>query len=163
MEDDATSGPASLVAEAAYILKGMYACHECKSATPVFALLLQGPFQPTGDVYLDDEDDTALLRNPVQMPVTLAESLESLSGGAFRENFSVTAQQKYWMNHCQACGTKIGDWYVSRPGEAFFPMTAEEMSALKGQRFAGPFTFEDPTLSLSSWTSMWIAQEEGQR
>lgn len=162
MVDDLASGPASLVADAAFILEGHYACHECKSVTPVFALLLQGPFKATGDVYLDEEDDTALLRNPVEMPETLAKTLESLSGGAFRENFSVAAQQKYRMNHCHACGAKIGDWYVSRPGEAFFPTTDVEMSALKGQRFAGPFTFDDPTLSLSSWTSLWIAKAAGQ-
>lgn len=57
MVDVRASGPASLVADAAFILEGRYACHECKSVTPVFALLRQGPFKATGDVYLDEEDD----------------------------------------------------------------------------------------------------------
>ena len=161
MDNVPTSGPTRLIADAVFILEGKYACHECKKVTPVFALLLQGPFQATGDVYLDDADDTALLRNPVDLSETLAKSIENLSDGAFREDVSVTAQQKYWMNHCHACSTKIGDWYVSRPGEAFFPTTDEEMSALTGQRFAGPFTFDDPTLSLSSWTSLWLTKVQG--
>jgi hypothetical protein len=156
MENDPTSGLMSLVADAAFVLEGAYVCHECKKVTPVFALLLQGPFQATGDVYLDDEDETALLRNPVDLPEILAKSIETLSDGAFRKDFSLTVQQKYWMNHCNACGTKIGDWYVSRPGEAFFPTTDEEILSLTGQRFAGPFSFDDPNLSMSSWTSLWI-------
>ena len=44
-------------------------------------------------MYLDEEDDTALLRNPVELPEILAKTLGSLYGGAFREDFSVTAQQ----------------------------------------------------------------------
>lgn len=51
MDNDPTNGPTSLIADAdadaVFILKGTYTCHECKEVTAVFALLLQGPFQAT--------------------------------------------------------------------------------------------------------------------
>jgi hypothetical protein len=60
------------------------------------------------------------------------------------------------MNHCRECGAKIGDWFVHKPGEAFFPMTDDEMRRLRGELLAGPHTYEDPDLAVSSWTSTWL-------
>lgn len=154
--------PPTLIADAAYLLEGEYTCHECSCIVPVFALMLLGPFKAEGDVYIDEDDNTALLRRPTALPEILEKSLTSRSCGFFRDDFSHTAEQKYWMNHCRECGTKIGDWYVSEPDEAFFPTTDTDMLRLKGQRFAGPFKFDDPSLSLSSWTSLWLAKVKSQ-
>lgn len=61
------------------------------------------------------------------------------------------------MNHCRDCGAKIGDWFVHKPGEAFFPTSVEQFKKLQGFRLSGPHTFDDPDLALPSWTSSWLA------
>ena len=84
-------------------------------------------------------------------------ALTSSSGGSFRPDDSKTLGERYWMNHCRECGPKIGDWFVHKPGEAFFPTSDEGMKKLSGTKLAGPHTFDDPDLALSSWTGAWRA------
>ena len=61
------------------------------------------------------------------------------------------------MNHCRDCGAKIGDWFVHKPGEALFPTSAEEIKMIHGFKLAGPHTFDDPDLAVSSWTGASLA------
>ena len=78
------------------------------------------------------------------------------SQGNFRPDFSKTIAETYWMNHCQECDAKIGDWFVHKPGEAFFPTTDEERAKLTGELVAGQCTFRDPDIAVSSWTSAFL-------
>ena len=157
MSGTPTDLPSRLVAAATYVLEGEYACHECGSIVPVFGLMPVGPFDRQGDMHLDEEDDSALLRRPLDLPPDIKAALVSRSGGSFHPDDSKTLGERYWMNHCRECGTKIGDWFVHKPGEAFFPTSGEEMKKLSGAKLAGPHTFDDPDLALSSWTSSWLA------
>lgn len=156
MSKDSTLLPSRLVAAATYVLAGEYACHECGCIVPVFGLMVVGPFERHGDLLLDDEDDSALLRRLAHLPPDLRAELASRSDGHFRPDDSKTLGEPYWMNHCRECGAKIGGWFVHRPGEAFFPTSDEEVRRLRGCRVAGPHTFYDPDLALSAWTAAWL-------
>ncbi len=138
------------------VLMGEYACHECGCIVPVFAPLLVGPFEGESALQLDSDDDSALLRRPQELPPELAAAMTKASQGNYRPDFSKTIAETYWMNHCQECDAKIGDWFVHKPGEAFFPTTNEEHSKLTGKLVEGPFTFIDPDIAVSSWTSQWM-------
>ena len=156
MMQDQASEPVRLTVAAAYLLQGEHACHECGCFVPVFGLMVQGPFEAEGHVHLDADDDSALLRLPGTLPRALADAITDLSGGHFRMDFSRTVDDSYWMNHCRECDAKIGDWFVHKAGEAFFPTTDAEVTALRGQRLEGPFTLDSPELAVSSWTSRWL-------
>ena len=154
---DVESQDDTLVAEAAVVLKGEYACHECGCIVPVFTLLLVGPFRGK-HCHVSTEEDSALLRRPRELPPGLAKALTEASQGNCRPDYSKTVAETYWMNHCQECGEKIGDWFVNAPGEAFFPTTEDEQSKLTGSLVPGPFSFVDPDIAVSSWTSVWLSR-----
>ncbi|WP_416769560.1 DUF5710 domain-containing protein [Pseudomonas sp. RHF3.3-3] len=47
--------------------------------------------------------------------------------GSFRLDYSKMAGCRYFMNHCQHCGAKLGDFYMhAEPGGAFVPMSPEQ-------------------------------------
>jgi hypothetical protein len=50
----------------------------------------------------------------------------------------------------------FGDWYVHKPGEAFFPTTEDETRRLRGVLLPGPHNYVEPDLAVSSWTSTWL-------
>jgi hypothetical protein len=92
------------------------------------------------------EDDTKGRRadeenTPVPKPCSLsyisqvndaaATCLKRLSPD-FYPDYSGAAGQTYWLNHCEKCSAKIGDFYLhSEPGHAFFPTADEEISKIK--------------------------------
>lgn len=145
-----------VVAEAAHILESECPCHECGSFVPVFALLIEGPFECRGDVGLGADDTSALLRNVETLPSPLQRAMEAKSQGSWRLDDSRTAGTSYFMNHCRECGAKIGDWYVSQPGAAFFPLNEGEIRKVRGHGHRGPFEFDAPYVSVSSWTDEWL-------
>ena len=61
----------------------------------------------------------------MDLPPDIKAALVSRSGGSFCPDDSKTLGERYWMNHCRECGTKIGDWFVHN-GRArrFFPPLA---------------------------------------
>lgn len=156
MSDQPDVVPSRLTAAGTFVLEGEHACHECGCIVPVFGLMVVGPFELQGSSPLDPDDDSAILRHPVRLPENVSAALAARSGGHFRSERSKTLDQRYWMNHCRECGAKIGDWYVHKPGEAFFPATDDEMRRLRGELLVGPHSYEDPDLAVSSWTSTWL-------
>lgn len=157
-QDDESWEMTQVVAEAAYILEAEHPCHECGSFVPVFALLIEGPFECRGLVGLGADDATALLRYVQTLPSALQRALDAQSQGSWRRVDSKTAGTTYFMNHCRECGAKIGDWYVSQPDTAFFPLDNEGIKRVRGRRLQGPFVFDSPHISVSSWTDEWVRQ-----
>jgi len=145
----------NFLAPAAYVLESDHACHGCAHAAPVFAVMLVGPYLPSGDGLID-HDDAPLLTRIAELPEALARVLDTKSAGHFRLDYSGTVGELYYMNHCSKCGTKIGDWFIHEAGDAFFPTTDAEMQKVVGTRVDGPFEFGRDNLSVSSWTTEWL-------
>lgn len=152
---DSNDTSARLQAQGAHVLLADHVCHECGCIVPVFAVMLAGPFK-SQERELVSDDDAPLLRRMSELPNALMALLDAKSGGSFRPDFSHTLDDRYWMNHCCECDAKIGDWFVHKPGEAFFPTTDREMAQVRGTRIEGPFVFNAPDLSVSSWTTEWV-------
>jgi hypothetical protein len=58
----------------------------------------------------------------------------------YRVAFSQTTQSFYWMNHCEHCAAKLGDFDTfSTPGVAFTPITLDEAAAICLEEIAEPF------------------------
>ena len=155
-DDAAGEDGCTVTAAAAYVLQAMHACHQCGCIVPVFALLIEGPFAVQGESPLDADDCTALLTNVLAVPDELGTAVQVASGGSWRLDRSRTAGETYYMNHCPECGAKLGDWFLSKPEAAFFPLNEEGIRRIRGRRHEGPFIFESPNLALSSWTDVWL-------
>ena len=151
--------PVTLEATAVYVLNAEHVCHDCGCLVPVFRVMLAGPFKGKADGFDLDEDDAPLLSYLNDLPPALVELLTDSSLGYFRLDVSHTAGDSYWMNHCSECDSKIGDWFISRPGEAFFPTIDAEMAKVNGKHVPGPWVFTNPGLSVSSWTTYWLQQQ----
>ncbi len=145
-------------AQNAYILSGRYVCHDCSQEGQVFSVLLAGPFTGSHNCLdeINSEQEVPIVRRAAELPALLGVLLGKRSNGRFRKDYSQTAAQQYWMNHCEHCDTKIGDWFVHKPGEAFFPTSESEIVKVTGECVPGPWQFDSPELSLSSWTSIWL-------
>lgn len=73
------------------------------------------------------------------------------AGAKVAKDDSFSLGERYWMNHCENCGAKIGDHYLQKPGLAFFPTTEEEMAGVTLTIFA-------TALQASCSVSVGIAQ-----
>jgi hypothetical protein len=100
-----------------------------------------------------------LLTYQTELPHTLGTVLADRSSGRFRLDFSNIADESYWMNHCSECDAKIGDWFTTKPGKAFFPTIEAEIAKVYGARVQGPWVFKNPRLSVSSWTTLWLKSQ----
>ena len=140
-----------------YVLTASHQCHECAEATSVHALLLRGPFEVEGYPGVDPAEEGALLMYPSAVPTDVAEAMSAVSAGRWHLDVSRTYGDSYYMNHCEHCGAKIGDHYLSEPEEAFFPLTEAQGARILGQRVNGLFRFQAPQLSMSSWIEEWLS------
>ena len=102
-----------------FIAQSVRNCWHCKRDSAVFGIVL-----PPGHEELahdDDDDDemapaywsvnglAAILFNVTQLPDKVQKHLRSLTG-RYRSDFSKVRQHSYWMNHCEHCGMKQGDF-----------------------------------------------------
>jgi len=102
-------------------------CWRCHEQARVVA-----PIAPIGSVAIDDEDEEADSTGPLVVNVatvlmdveTMSTDLGTAARGAvptFRPDFSNTLGAGYWMNHCQHCGAKMGDFFLHmEPDGPFF-------------------------------------------
>jgi hypothetical protein len=67
-------------------------------------------------------------------------AVEAIRGRAPRYRLDVSkAAGRYYMNHCQACGAHLGDFFMhSEPGAAFYPTAAEELNRITFTELAVP-------------------------
>jgi len=152
------SRPPRLHVGGIYLQTAPHDCHACGQSTPVYALLLVGPFVVEGEVDLAvalTDDSTATLPNPVLLPDAVAAFATQHSGGRFRTDFSRTEERPYWMNHCRHCDAKIGAWYVHNAGGPFFPLSESDFPSITAERLSGAFVLDDPSVGSNSAMDAW--------
>jgi hypothetical protein len=150
--------PSSVTVPRVYVLTAPHQCPECSKETRVHALLLQGPFQVQGYPGVGADETSALLKYATSIPARLLDALAIESEGRWHLDASRTYGDRYYMNHCEHCGAKIGDHYLGEPEEAYFPLTEEQTRRISGQPVDGPFRFEEPQLGTATWMDDWLSQ-----
>lgn len=121
-----------------FIAKAPHKCWKCGKETPVFGFLL-----PPGHEELDmDDDDPAkdvlaavdyyAMPNYIDKLTPAVLSRMRALAPRYTRDFSQTTQDSYFMNHCERCGMKQGDFNLySEPGSGLFPMTPEEAGRIE--------------------------------
>lgn len=125
------------------IMRGREVCWSCGRSTDVFGFYLS----LCEELWEEDEECgpcwsirheatacfiTFLGSGPAQQIITV-------SGGKYRNDFSKTTNNRYWMNHCQWCDAKLGDHYLfCEPGGPFLPTEYSEKATDMGS-FNEPF------------------------
>lgn len=153
----------AIVCGGAWVLSASNDCYRCGASTPVFTLLLAGPFELHGEPDLAVQPDdggvlTVTMSGP--LPSAVQASLDRQSQGRFCLDRSHTAGLSYCMNHCVSCNAKLGDFYLERPGEAFFPLDAEGFAGLSGSYIAGPLTFIEPCCGHNGALAQWVREQK---
>jgi hypothetical protein len=121
-------------------------CWRCAAVSRVVAIVL-----PAGHEVLYVDDDPADEHWELsEMPVVLsyvgylteavAARLRPLASH-YRVDFSHTTGTSYWMNHCEHCAAKLGDFdTICEYDVAFSPRTTEKAARIRLEKIAEPFS-----------------------
>jgi len=132
-----------------YLATGARDCWRCQTLTRVFAIVL--PAEHEGLIVEDDPADdrwqegsqTTVLSYVGGLDESVATRLRQLAP-RYRLDFSQTTQSFYWMNHCEHCEAKLGDFETiqefdspfhdlgANPGSATLQEIAESFAASCG-------------------------------
>lgn len=139
----------NIQADKFYIAISNCNCWKCAELTSVYCFAV--PANAIFREYQDDEDELEWVSN-VHDQHTFISYLKEVTPNAERalkavtmkyfSDFSKTINSSYWMNHCEHCGMKQGDFELHSESDAiFFPIyseTAELITLLEiNEPFAG--------------------------
>ena len=121
-------------------------CWKCAEHTSVFGFILPAGHETLEPDEEDDErdawyryDEPTIVHYVTDLLPAVAARVKAFSRH-YRVDFSKTTQSSYWMNHCEHCGMKQGDFEMyCEPQGAFFPMDERAASLIVLREFAEPF------------------------
>jgi hypothetical protein len=126
-----------------FIAQSTRMCWRCDQSTPVFSFLL-----PRGhEVWLESDEfvgwehqaSAAVVYYTTHIPSTVQAQMRSLSC-QYRNDFSQTTQTFYWMNHCEHCGMKQGDFELFEEFDTpFCPVDVRDASRILLHPIQKPF------------------------
>lgn len=107
------------------LLNGISTCYKCNKKINVFAFACK-PYNDKSQYQLP------ILSYVTKIESTLENAIDSTRiGKIFFPDYSNTTDSIYYMNHCQYCGAKRGEFYLhEEPSGAFFIQNEEKLSKL---------------------------------
>ncbi len=125
-------------------------CWKCGELTRVHCFLL-----PVGHQTFEQVDDdvwawyvhesSSMVAYVTDLLPTVAARIKAITRHYYLD-FSKTTNSSYWMNHCEHCGMKQGDFAMHcEPGGAFFPMDEEAVLNIRLQAIPEPFSCNGST------------------
>lgn len=141
MNSKDTEQSGALICGSVYLLAGRGECYACKKSTRLFAPMALPPFETIGDQDETMDDEGSILKGMVVMPDSLKATVAEQSNGKWCQDYSRAADETYWMNHCEWCDAKQGDFFVQGADGPFWPYSDEGMDAIEATKIDGPHTF----------------------
>jgi len=140
----------SIRADRYYIGQTTKSCWKCQNQTNIFGFLLDGDHDLLMDYECPDSDELVLSWEHIDEPATIAyighlpDSIQKRISALtthFYPDTSKMAGSQYWMNHCERCEAKLGDFYIhSDPGlGGFFPLDVKQAAMITLYRIDEPF------------------------
>lgn len=107
-----------------YLATGTRVCWRCDAPSIIFAILLPPGYEalyvaddPADDCW-EGGDNLTLLSYVDDVPQIVAAQLR-LQAPRYRVDYSQTIHSFYWMNHCEHCEAKLGDFETLQEAGAF--------------------------------------------
>lgn len=145
----------NLCADEFMVLTSIHECPLCKHKVRVAALAVPHAhrvrFEPAGPWETGDEGPL-VLTGIVDLNYDAIEALQA-TRVQIRIDHSQTAGHSYWMNHCDGCGAKIGDHFLTTPGGGFCPDSAEAAMAIVRRDVRKPLEAE------TGWANLGALEE----
>lgn len=121
-------------------------CWKCGEHTSVLGFILPAGHETIEPDDEDEEEDVwcrydepSIIYYVTDLPPSVSARARMLSRH-YRVDFSKTTQGSYWMNHCEHCGMKQGDFEMyCEPQGAFFPTSISAASQIVLHEFAESF------------------------
>jgi hypothetical protein len=96
-----------------FVAQSMRTCWHCDRDTGVFSFVLPPGHEAWGDcdhsVKWELQVSAAIVYYITWIPLDVQARIRAVTG-QYRNDFSKTIQSFYWMNHCERCGVKQGDF-----------------------------------------------------
>ncbi len=126
-----------------FIAQSTRACWRCDRTTKVFGFLLPPGHEAwlEGDESVGWEHQTpaAIVYYITHIPSTVQAQMKSLTVH-YRNDFSKTTQSFYWMNHCEHCEMKQGDFELFEEFDTpFCPVNLRDASRILLHSIQEPF------------------------
>lgn len=97
-----------------YLLKSFYSCYRCKKESEVFSLVVK-KFMLFNEVHEHPYGYSYI----TELSCNIKEAIACFTNKFYRD-YSKTTKTNYYMNHCEHCGAKFGDWQLhNEPDQAF--------------------------------------------
>lgn len=131
-----------------FIAESAKACWKCGGSTRVYGFLLPAGHETVNDAGSDDDavtvewvaiDEPTIIHYVDCLPIAVQSRIATLTHH-YRLDFSQTTQSSYWMNHCEHCGMKQGDFEMyCEPQGAFLPLYKYEAEQITVHLVHEPF------------------------
>jgi hypothetical protein len=117
-----------------FIAQSMRICWHCARDTRVFSFLLPRGHKARQDSHESTDwelqKSEAIIYYITQIPASVQAQMRSVTGH-YRRDFSKTTQSRYWMNHCERCGMKQGDFELFEEFDTpFCPINPQDASRI---------------------------------
>ena len=131
-------------AASCFLAEATRGCWRCSCQTRVFGIVLPAGHEtlyvdddPAGD-YWEVVDEPTMLSYITFLADPIPARLRNLAP-LYRINYSQTTHSFYWMNHCDRCGIKLGDFdTIEEFGAALNPSTPEEAAMVQIRAVSEP-------------------------
>jgi len=128
-----------------FIAQTIEPCWKCGEYTSVYGFILPAGHETLepGDDEVEDEwsqyDQPTIIFYINNLLPAVEARIKAFSRH-YHIDFSKTIQSSYWMNHCEYCDTKQGDFMLyCEPEGAFYPIDKHAASLIVLYEFAEPF------------------------
>jgi uncharacterized protein (DUF2164 family) len=130
--------PVQMIHAPVWLMTTMNRCYRCDKDTSVFALsaqiLVDFEHDDDGEIYYQQittrQHGHISLYNLEMLDVQVASLLKQIAPN-FRLDHSKTQARRVYMNHCQHCAAKLGDYFMHcEPGGAFCPSSSNAREVL---------------------------------
>ena len=149
-------GGANVFARSYCIAESLERCWKCVATSVVLAACLpdghqqlaDDEFEPGRRFWLADE---CFVSHVKWLPSAVAARFMAMSRN-YRLDFSQTIGCAYWMNHCESCGAKLGDFSMFRElGSAFHPSSEDQALSMRLTPIAEPYEARGSVLVGDFW------------
>jgi hypothetical protein len=117
-----------------YLAEAIAECWKCSDETKVYCILLNNDYQEREDrrgAWTDVKGSPVLLYDVEVISKTASQHIAEITGNRYRLDYSQTIEASYFMNHCESCGIRQGDYFLhDQMYGAFLPRSHEEVAAI---------------------------------